>query len=98
MTGLLSPIIQGTPATPDRQVDQRTAALRHPPAAAPLASPRAAAFPGDVRTFLSAVLIVLVALLVPAGAVAYWADHELGDADRYTAAMAPLAENPAVQE
>ncbi|MFB7052774.1 hypothetical protein ACWF95_08940 [Streptomyces vinaceus] len=51
-----------------------------------------------MRTFLSAVLIVLVALLVPAGAVAYWADHELGDADRYTAAMSPLAENPAVQE
>ncbi|MFD7080826.1 hypothetical protein ACFYXV_16590 [Streptomyces sp. NPDC002181] len=50
-----------------------------------------------MRTFLSAVLIVLVALLVPAGAVAYWADHELGDADRYTAAMSPLAENPAVQ-
>ncbi|MFK0236564.1 hypothetical protein [Streptomyces vinaceus] len=51
-----------------------------------------------MRTFLSAVLIVLVALLAPAGAVAYWADHELGDADRYTAAMSPLAENPAVQE
>ncbi|MFE3585692.1 hypothetical protein [Streptomyces vinaceus] len=51
-----------------------------------------------MRTFLSAVLIVLVALLVPAGAVAYWADHELGDADRYTAAMSPLAGNPAVQE
>ncbi|MFJ3172592.1 hypothetical protein ACIPJK_17710 [Streptomyces roseus] len=50
-----------------------------------------------MRTFLSAVLIVLVALLVPAGAVAYWADHELGDADRYTAAMSPLAGNPAVQ-
>ncbi|MGW0392520.1 hypothetical protein ACWDYJ_16800 [Streptomyces sp. NPDC003042] len=50
-----------------------------------------------MRTFLSAVLIVLVALLVPASAVAYWADHELGDADRYTAAMSPLAADPAVQ-
>ncbi|MDJ0380696.1 hypothetical protein [Streptomyces sp. G-G2] len=50
-----------------------------------------------MRTFLSAVLVVLVALLVPASAVAYWADHELGDADRYTAAMSPLAGNPAVQ-
>ncbi|KOU32879.1 membrane protein [Streptomyces sp. WM6372] len=39
----------------------------------------------------------MVALLVPAGAVAYWADHELGDADRYTAAMSPLADDPAVQ-
>nr|WSX50789.1 hypothetical protein OG409_18675 [Streptomyces sp. NBC_00974] len=50
-----------------------------------------------MRTFLSAVLIVLVALLVPASAVAYWADHELGNADRYTAAMSPLAMDPAVQ-
>ncbi|MEW2412465.1 hypothetical protein AB0953_01855 [Streptomyces sp. NPDC046866] len=51
-----------------------------------------------MRTWLSAVLIVLVALLVPASAVAYWADRELGDADRYTAAMSPLASDPAVQE
>ena len=50
-----------------------------------------------MRTFLSAALIVLVTLLVPASAVAYWADHELGSADRYTAAMSPLAEDPAVQ-
>ncbi|MEW2139131.1 hypothetical protein AB0892_21490 [Streptomyces sp. NPDC005409] len=50
-----------------------------------------------MRTILSAVLLALVALLVPASAVAYWADHELGDADRYTAAMSPLAGNPAVQ-
>lgn len=50
-----------------------------------------------MRTFLSAVLIALVALLVPASAVAYWADHELGNADRYTAAMSPLATDPAVQ-
>ncbi|MCX4959281.1 hypothetical protein [Streptomyces virginiae] len=51
-----------------------------------------------MRTILSTVLIVLVALMVPASAVAYWADRELGDADRYTAAMSPLAENPKVQE
>ncbi|MFJ4775380.1 hypothetical protein [Streptomyces sp. NPDC088762] len=51
-----------------------------------------------MRTILSAVLIALVALLVPASAVAYWADRELGDADRYTAVMSPLARNPAVQD
>ncbi|MFD6230139.1 hypothetical protein ACFWFZ_25185 [Streptomyces sp. NPDC060232] len=51
-----------------------------------------------MRTILSAVLIVLVALLVPASAVAYWADRDLGDADRYTAAMSPLAENTAVRD
>ncbi|MFJ3922577.1 hypothetical protein [Streptomyces sp. NPDC090022] len=50
-----------------------------------------------MRTFLSAVLVALVALLVPASAVAYWADREVADADRYTAAMAPLADDPAVQ-
>ncbi|MET9885260.1 hypothetical protein ABZZ20_19430 [Streptomyces sp. NPDC006430] len=50
-----------------------------------------------MRTFLSAVLIGLVVVLVPASAVAYWADRELGNADRYTAAMSPLAGNPAVQ-
>ncbi|MCX5405842.1 hypothetical protein OHA37_18345 [Streptomyces sp. NBC_00335] len=50
-----------------------------------------------MRTFLSAVLVALVALLVPASAVAYWADHELGSVDRYTAAMSPLASDPAVQ-
>jgi hypothetical protein len=50
-----------------------------------------------VRTFLSAALIVLVTLLVPASAVAYWTDRELASADRYTAAMSPLAEDPAVQ-
>ncbi|WP_424212890.1 hypothetical protein ACN20G_12875 [Streptomyces sp. BI20] len=50
-----------------------------------------------MRTTVSAVLIALLVLLVPASAVAYWADRELGDADRYTAAMAPLAENPEVR-
>ena len=50
-----------------------------------------------MRTFLSAALIVLVTLLVPASAVAYWTDRELASADRYTAAMSPLAEDPAVQ-
>lgn len=50
-----------------------------------------------MRTYLSAALVVLVALLVPVSAVAYWADHELGNADRYTAAMSPLANDPAVQ-
>lgn len=50
-----------------------------------------------MRTFLSAVLIALVTLLVPASAAGYWADRELGDVDRYTATMSPLAGNPAVQ-
>ncbi|WP_284577082.1 hypothetical protein [Streptomyces sp. 2P-4] len=51
-----------------------------------------------MRTFISAVLIALMTLLVPVSAVGYWADRELGDADRYAAAMSPLASDPAVQE
>ncbi|MEV7616705.1 hypothetical protein [Streptomyces sp. NPDC089799] len=51
-----------------------------------------------MRTFVSAVLVALMALLVPLSAVAYWADRELGDVDRYTAAMSPLARDPAVQD
>ncbi|MER5929861.1 hypothetical protein [Streptomyces sp. NPDC002054] len=51
-----------------------------------------------MRTFLSAALAALLVLLVPLSAVAYWADRELGDVDRYTAAMSPLAEDPAVQQ
>ncbi|MGR8009366.1 hypothetical protein [Streptomyces hypolithicus] len=50
-----------------------------------------------MRSYLSAVLIVLVAVLVPMSAVAVWADREIGDTGRYVAAMAPLAEDPAVQ-
>lgn len=46
---------------------------------------------------MSAVLIVLVAILTPLSALAVWADREIGDTDRYVAAMAPLASDPAVQ-
>ncbi|HZX39616.1 MAG TPA: hypothetical protein VFF37_15030, partial [Streptomyces sp.] len=42
-------------------------------------------------------LIVLVAILTPLSALAVWADREIGDTDRYVAAMAPLASDPAVQ-
>ncbi|MGI5401690.1 hypothetical protein ACQEVG_20050 [Streptomyces sp. CA-135486] len=53
-----------------------------------------------MRSFLSsvsAVLIVLVALLTPLSALAVWADREIGDTDGYVAAMEPLASDPAVQ-
>lgn len=46
---------------------------------------------------MSAVLIVLVAILTPLSALAVWADREIGDTDAYVAAMAPLASDPAVQ-
>ena len=51
-----------------------------------------------VRTCLFTVLTVLLTVLVPLSAVAAWADLEIGDGDRFVAAMAPLATEPAVQE
>ncbi|MEV5277396.1 hypothetical protein [Streptomyces sp. NPDC051994] len=50
-----------------------------------------------MRSFLSAVLIVLVAVLVPLGAISTWTQTEIGDRDRYVSAMAPLAGNDAVR-
>ncbi|OKI99542.1 hypothetical protein AMK18_20800 [Streptomyces sp. CB01249] len=46
---------------------------------------------------LSAVLLVLLAVLVPLSALSAWVDLEIDDTDRYVAAVAPLADDPAVQ-
>ncbi|MFJ2739565.1 hypothetical protein ACIO3O_07850 [Streptomyces sp. NPDC087440] len=51
-----------------------------------------------LRRLLPAVLLALVALLVPVGAVAVWSDVEVEDTGRYVATMAPLAEDPDVQK
>lgn len=55
-----------------------------------------------VRTYLSAalsaVLLVLLALLVPFSALAAWVDLELDDSDRYLAAVSPLASDPGVRD
>ncbi|MCX5200182.1 hypothetical protein OG897_01705 [Streptomyces sp. NBC_00237] len=51
-----------------------------------------------LRRFLPAVLLALVALLVPVGAVAVWADAEVEDTGRYVATMAPLADDVDVQQ
>ncbi|MYV90128.1 hypothetical protein [Streptomyces sp. SID1034] len=50
-----------------------------------------------MRSFLSVVLIVLAAVLVPLGAIAAWVKTEIGDSDRYVATMAPLARDEAVR-
>ncbi|MFE4856227.1 hypothetical protein [Streptomyces sp. NPDC056670] len=50
-----------------------------------------------MRSFLSVVLTVLAAVLVPLGAIAAWAKTEIGDSGRYVAAMAPLARDQAVR-
>ncbi|MFJ5553357.1 hypothetical protein [Streptomyces sp. NPDC093225] len=46
---------------------------------------------------LNGVLVALLAVLVPLGAAAVWADRVLGDEDAYVAAMAPLARDPDVR-
>ncbi|WP_372350450.1 hypothetical protein [Streptomyces sp. KL116D] len=50
-----------------------------------------------IRRTASTVLLVLACLLVPLGTLSTWAKYEIGDGDRYVAAMAPLAEDPAVR-
>ncbi|MER7764641.1 hypothetical protein [Streptomyces sp. NPDC097619] len=47
---------------------------------------------------LTTALVLVLALLVPLGAVAVWADRVVGEADRYVAAMEPLASDPAVTD
>ncbi|MFE7755355.1 hypothetical protein [Streptomyces sp. NPDC057429] len=54
-----------------------------------------------MRTSLSAalpaVLLVLLTVLVPVSALSAWVDLELDDADRYLAAVSPLASDPDVR-
>lgn len=54
-----------------------------------------------MRTYLSvtlsAVMLVLLAVLVPLSALAAWVDLEIDDTDRYVTALSPLASDPSVQ-
>ena len=50
-----------------------------------------------LRSALSAVLIVLAAVLAPLSAVAVWVTDEMGNTGRYVATVAPLASHPDVQ-
>jgi hypothetical protein len=50
-----------------------------------------------VRSFFSALLITLAALLAPLCAVAVWVADVVGDTDRYVATMAPLSADPHVR-
>ncbi|PZT72764.1 MULTISPECIES: hypothetical protein [unclassified Streptomyces] len=47
---------------------------------------------------LSAVLLVLLAVLVPLAALSAWVDLEIDDTDRYVAAVAPLADDSDVRD
>ncbi|MFD3516872.1 hypothetical protein [Streptomyces sp. NPDC058657] len=51
-----------------------------------------------MRRFLPGLLLVLATLLVPLAAFSVWADAEIDDTGRYVATMAPLADDPDVQQ
>ncbi|MEU6015371.1 hypothetical protein ABZ826_15350 [Streptomyces sp. NPDC047515] len=51
----------------------------------------------NLSTALAAVVLVLLAVLVPLSALAAWVDLEIDNTDRYVAAVAPLASDPEVR-
>lgn len=51
-----------------------------------------------VRTFWSTVLIVIACILAPLSVVSVWARGEVTDTTRYIQTVAPLADNPAIQD
>ncbi|WP_406002503.1 hypothetical protein [Streptomyces sp. NBC_00829] len=68
------------------------AELRHKVASLESKKPR-----HRVRSFFSAVLIVLAVILAPLCAVSVWTADIVGDTDRYVATVEPLASDPDVQ-
>ncbi|MCZ0972917.1 hypothetical protein O1L55_19100 [Streptomyces albulus] len=54
--------------------------------------------PQRARSLVGAALLLVGTLLLPLSLAALWARAELTDTERYVAAVAPLAGNPAVQD
>ncbi|MFD4228338.1 hypothetical protein [Streptomyces sp. NPDC058545] len=52
----------------------------------------------NISAALSAVVLVLLAVLVPLSALCAWVDLEIDNPDRYVAAVEPLASDPGVQD
>jgi hypothetical protein len=50
------------------------------------------------RTIVAALLIVVACVLAPLGVVAIWARNQVTNTDRYVATVAPLAQDPAIQQ
>jgi hypothetical protein len=50
------------------------------------------------RTIVATLLIVVACVLAPLGVVAVWARNQVTNTDRYVATVAPLAEDPAIQQ
>lgn len=60
--------------------------------------PHSAPAPNRWRTAASAVIIVVAALLVPVSIITAWARLQLVDEDAFVTTLAPLVDDPAVQE
>ena len=54
--------------------------------------------PKSGRTISALVMVVIAGLLFPLAVLGFWANHAVLDEDRYLAAVAPLATDPAVQD
>ena len=52
---------------------------------------------GRARAVTAVVMIVVGCLLAPMSAIAIWTGNQLSDTDRYIATVAPLADDPAIQ-
>ncbi|MFC6239308.1 hypothetical protein [Longivirga aurantiaca] len=52
----------------------------------------------DGRSFGAWVVVVVAALLLPIALTAFWAQRTLTDTERYVATVAPLAEDPTIQQ
>jgi hypothetical protein len=50
------------------------------------------------RTIVAILLIVVACVLAPLGVVAVWARNQVTNTDRYVATVAPLADDPAIQQ
>ncbi|MDM7831465.1 hypothetical protein [Cellulomonas edaphi] len=83
------------------KLEAENAALRRrlsevPATTAPVAVVRAPRH--RVRQWTAVVLVAIGALLAPLGLVASWAERTLTDTDRYLETVAPLADDPQVQQ
>ncbi|MFL4490982.1 hypothetical protein ACJ6WD_06940 [Streptomyces sp. VTCC 41912] len=74
-------------ASAPARADGRVTAARCPPRQ-----------PQRARSLVGAALLLVGTLLLPLSLAALWARAELTDTERYVAAVAPLAGNPAVQD
>ncbi|MEU1973596.1 hypothetical protein ABZ477_18210 [Microbacterium sp. NPDC019599] len=78
------------------RLQAENATLRTAPVEPAAAPPRRSR--GTWRAFVSALVIVIASILVPVSIVAAWARVQLVDEEAFVATLAPLAQDPAVQQ